>query len=180
MKAVRIHGFGGPEVLQLEEAPRPEPGPGEVLVRVHAAGVNPMDWKVRAGLFQRIPYRLPLILGWDVSGTVEGVGPEVQGVAVGWEVHARTDITRDGAYAEYVLVAARDLVARPTLLDHVQAAALPIAGLTAWQALIEGNGMNLREGQTVVILGGAGGVGTLAVQLARWRGARVIATGSAK
>jgi NADPH:quinone reductase-like Zn-dependent oxidoreductase len=178
MKAIRIHKYGGPEVLVHEEAPKPEPGEGEALVRVHAAGVNPIDWKARGGLMAHIPYRLPLILGWDLSGTVESLGSGVREVTVGQEVHGRADISRDGSYAEYIVIKAGDLVPKPRSIDHTHAAALPITGITAWQALIDPLTMNLQKGQTVLILGGAGGVGTLAIQIAKSRGARVIATGS--
>jgi NADPH:quinone reductase-like Zn-dependent oxidoreductase len=180
MKAIRIHQYGGPEVLRYEEAPRPEPGDGEALVRVHAAGVNPIDWKARAGYLSHIAYRLPLIPGWDFSGTVESLGPGAGDVTPGQEMHGRADITRNGTYAEYVVVRAKDLVRKPRSIDHLHAAAVPIAGLTAWQALVEPGAMGLQKGQTVLILGAAGSVGTLAVQIARWRGARVIATGSTR
>ena len=180
MQAVRMHEYGGPEVLKLEDAPRPDPGEGEVLVRVHGAGINPVDWKVRAGLArQMIPHALPLIPGWDLSGTVEWVGPNVRGLQHGDGVFTRLDVRRDGAYAEYVVVPTRDLARKPRSIDHLHAAAVPLAGLTAWQALFEPSHAELARDQTVLIHGGAGGVGHFAVQLAKWRGARVIATGSA-
>jgi NADPH:quinone reductase-like Zn-dependent oxidoreductase len=179
MKAIRIHRYGGPEVLQYEEAPRPEPGEGEALVRVHAAGVNPIDWKARQGHLSHISYRFPLIVGWDFSGTVESLGSGVRELSAGQEMCGRADIARDGTYAEYVVVKAKDLVRKPSSVDHAHAAAVPIVGLTAWQALLDPGAIDLQKGQTVLILGGAGGVGTLAIQIARWRGARVIATGSA-
>jgi NADPH:quinone reductase-like Zn-dependent oxidoreductase len=179
MKAIRIHRYGGPEVLQYEEAPKPEPGEGEALIRVHAAGVNPIDWKARQGYMSHVPYRFPLILGWDFSGTVESLGPGVHELAAGQEMCGRADITRDGTYADYVVVKAKDLVHKPSSIDHAHAAGVPIVGLTAWQGLLDPGAIDLQKGQTVLILGGAGGVGTLAIQIARWRGARVIATGSA-
>ncbi len=184
MKAVRIHEYGGPEVLRYEEAPAPEAGDGDVLVRVHAAGVNPIDWKIRDGKRkERLNYTLPMIPGWDVSGTVERLGTGVTSFRVGDEVFARPDIARDGAYAEYVVVRAKELAQKPRSIDHVHAAAIPLAAVTAWQALFDAPvpyaSAGLTRGQTVLIHGAAGGVGTFAVQLAKWKGARVIATGSA-
>jgi len=179
MQAVRMHEYGGPEVLKVEEAPRPDPAPGEVLVRVHGAGVNPIDWKVRAGLTRAfITHTLPLIPGWDVSGTVEWVGPNVRGFEHGDEVFTRLDVSRDGAYAEYVTAAAGDLARKPRTIDHLHAAAVPLAGLTAWQALFDDGNARLAPGQTLLVHGASGGVGHFAVQLAKWRGARVVATGS--
>src|SRR5262249_35145258 len=156
MKAVRIHGYGGPEVLRHEDAPRPVPGPGEVLVRVRAAGVNPVDWKVREGyLKEAMKYELPLVLGWDVSGVVEELGPGVTRFAVGDAVCGRPDIGRNGAYAEYIVVRASELGHKPESLTHVQAAAVPLAALTAWQALFEApspyTSAKLKAGQTVLI-----------------------------
>jgi NADPH:quinone reductase-like Zn-dependent oxidoreductase len=179
MQAIRIHEYGGPEVLKLEEAPRPDPAAGEVLVRVHGAGVNPIDWKVRSGLARAAyPHTLPLVPGWDVSGTIEWMGPSVRGFEHGDEVFTRLDVHRDGAYAEYVTVPADDLARKPRSIDHLHAAAVPLAGLTAWQALFDPANAGLRAGQTILVHGGAGGVGHFAVQLAKWRQARVIATGS--
>ena len=185
MMAVRIHRFGGPEVLRYEEAPRPEPGVGDVLIRVHAAGVNPGDWKIREGAFQgSFPRGFPAIVGWDVSGTVESVGDGVTGFRIGDAVYARTDVTRPGAYAEYVAVRARELARRPLTVDHVHAAAVPLAALTAWQALFESparsTSIGLVKGQSLLIHGAAGGVGTFALQFAKNAGAKVIATGSAR
>jgi NADPH:quinone reductase-like Zn-dependent oxidoreductase len=175
MKAVRIHQFGGPEVLTYEDAPRPEPGEGEVLIRVHAAGVNPVDWKTRQHGFRR--KELPAILGWDASGVIEAVGPGASKFKPGDEVYAMTDLARDGTYAEFVVTREDAVALKPRTLDHVQAAAVPLAALTAWQAMFDTAG--LKEGQTVLIHGAAGGVGHLAVQLAKARGARVIGTASA-
>ncbi len=188
MKAVRIHEYGGPEVLRYEDAPRPSMGEGDVLVRVHAAAINPVDWKIRVGSMRaNLHYTLPLILGWDVSGVVDAVGTgvnEVNGLGVGDEVFARSDIARDGAYAEYVAVRATELSKKPASLDHVHAAAVPLAALTAWQALVSAPAPSvsaaLRKGQTVLIHGAAGGVGSFAVQIAKLRGAHVIATTSAR
>ena len=182
MKAIRMHAYGGPEVLRYEDAPTPAPGEGEVLVRVHAAGVNPVDWKIREGRLGKTR-PLPLILGWDVSGVVEALGAGVTGFSVGDAVYSRPDIARDGAYAEYIVVREGELARKPASIDHVHAAAVPLAALTAWQALFDAPAPNtsagLQAGQTVLVQAAAGGVGTFAVQLARWRGARVVGTGSA-
>jgi NADPH:quinone reductase-like Zn-dependent oxidoreductase len=179
MKAVRIHEYGGPEVLRYEEAPRPEAGSGEVLIRVHAAGVNPVDWKVRAGFAKdRLRYKMPFIPGWDVSGVVEGLGSGAARLKVGDAVYSRPDIARDGSYAEYIVVKESEVAHKPKSIDHVHAAAIPLAALTAWQALFDA--AQLSAGQTVLIHGAAGGVGSFAVQLAKIKGARVIATASKK
>ena len=179
MKAVRIHNYGGPEVLKFEDAPAPQPGPGEVLVRIHAAAVNPVDWKVRAGrLKERIQYPLPLIPGWDFSGVVEATGPGVTRLKKGDEVYARPDIARNGAYAEYIVAKESEVAFKPKSVDHVQAAAIPLAALTAWQALFDTAG--LKAGQKVLIHGAAGGVGSFAVQLAKRKGAHVIGTASGR
>ncbi len=178
MKAVRIHSYGGVDVLVYENAPRPAPGAGEVLVRVTATSVNPFDCAVRAGYMAGyFNHTLPLILGTDVSGVIEAVGAGVTAFKPGDSVYARAGVTRDGAYAEYVVIAASDVAAKPLSLDHVHAAALPHVTLTAWQALFEL--AQLTSSQTVLIHGAGGGVGHMAVQLARWRGAKVIGTASA-
>lgn len=166
MKAVRIHTYGGPEVLVYEDAPQPEPGRAELLVQVHAAGVNPVDWKIREGhLKTLLRYRLPLILGWDFSGVVEEVGSAVTDFTPGDEGYARPDISRDGAYAEYIAVKAKEVALKPKTLDHVHAAAVPLAALTAWQSLFDA--ARLKSGQRVLIHAAAGGVGHFAVQLAK-------------
>jgi NADPH:quinone reductase-like Zn-dependent oxidoreductase len=181
MKAVRMHGYGGPEVLAYERAPLPVPAADEVRVRVVSAGVNPLDWKVREGR-STVAHSLPLIPGWDLSGVVEAVGRAVVEFAPGDEVYGMVDIARDGAYAEYVTACARHLAPKPRSLGHLEAAAVPTAALTAWQALFGVNGepdsIGLRKGQNILIHAGAGGVGTFAVQLGRWRGAHVLATAS--
>src|ERR1700675_681882 len=182
MKAIRIHNYGGPEVLQYEDAPRPEPQAGEVLVRVHAAGVNPIDWKVREGHMKDFwPHKFPLILGWDVSGTVEEVGPGPAAAGrfkIGDEVYSLPDPTRNGAYADYIVVREPELARKPNSLHHIRAAAIPLAALTAWQSLFDT--AQLQPGQRVLIHAGSGGVGHLAVQLAKWKGAYVFATASTK
>ena len=182
MKAIRIHNYGGPEVLQYEDAPRPKPQGGEILVRVHAAGVNPIDWKVREGHMKDFwHHKLPLILGWDVSGTVEEVGPGPAAAGrfkIGDEVYSIPDPTRNGAYAEYIVVRESELALKPKSLHHIRAAAVPLAALTAWQSLFDT--AQLQSGQRVLIHAGSGGVGHLAVQLAKWKGAYVFATASTK
>jgi NADPH:quinone reductase-like Zn-dependent oxidoreductase len=179
MKAVRIHEYGGPEVLKYEDAPRPQPAPDEVLIRVHAAGVNPVDWKVRAGYAKdRLKYKMPFIPGWDVSGVVEETGLDTVRLKVGDEVYSRPDISRDGSYAEYMVVRESETALKPKSIDHVQAAAIPLTSLTAWQALFDA--ANLTAGQKVLIHGAAGGVGTFAVQFAKLKGAHVIGTASKK
>jgi NADPH:quinone reductase-like Zn-dependent oxidoreductase len=178
MNAVRIHRYGGPEVLRYEKAPRPEPGTGEVLIRVHGAGVNPVDWKVREGYARDfLKHALPLVPGWDVSGVVEAVGPGATRWKPGDELFSRPDIARNGAYAEFLVVRESEAARKPQSLDHLQAAAVPLAALTAWQALFDAAGLG--PGQTVLIHAAAGGVGHFAVQLAKWKGARVIGTASA-
>jgi NADPH:quinone reductase-like Zn-dependent oxidoreductase len=182
VKAVRIHNYGGPEVLKYEDAPRPQPGAGEVLIRVHATSVNPIDWKVRAGYMKDfIPHSFPLIPGWDVSGVIEEVGsnPAAAGrFKKSDEVYSLPDHTRNGAYAEYIVVRESEVALKPNTLHHVRAAAVPLAALTAWQALFDTG--KLQPEQRVLIHGAAGGVGHFAVQLAKWKGAHVIGTASAK
>lgn len=182
MKAVRIHSYGGPEVLKYEHAPRPDPQVGEVLVRVHAAGVNPFDWKVRAGYMKDfVQHKLPLIPGWDVSGVVEEIGSGPAAALQfnkGDQIYGKLDPTRDGTYAEYVLARESEIALKPKSLYHVQAAAVPIVALTAWQSLFDAG--QLQRGQRVLIHGGSGGVGHFAAQLAKWKGAHVLATASTK
>jgi len=180
MKAIRIHTYGGPEVLKYEDASRPQvSAAGEVLIRVHAAGVNPVDCAIRAGLVQEIfPVSFPWIPGWDLSGVVEEVGADVTKFNKGDEVFAIPDTTRNGAYAEYIVARESDLALKPKSLHHIRAAAVPVAAITAWNALFDT--AQLQPGQRVLIHGGAGGVGHFAVQLAKRKGAHVIATASAK
>ncbi|ASQ94333.1 NADPH:quinone reductase [Streptomyces sp. 11-1-2] len=199
MKAIRLHEFGGPQVLRHEEVPVPEPGPGEVLVRVRAVGINPPDWYAREGM-PDVPAELkpsmdlPLIPGTDVSGVVEAVAADVDGFAAGDEVLGLLRFPtalQAGAYAEYVTAPASDFARKPAGVDHVHAAALAMSGLTAWQFLIElghdhpspfqaaqHRPMALDREKTVLVNGAAGGVGHLALQLAKWKGARVVAVAS--
>lgn len=179
MKAVRIHAYGGPEVLSYEDAPMPEITEEDVLIRVYAAAVNPVDWKIREGHLQQfLPYPLPLILGWDVSGVVEAVGANVTAFKPGDQVYARPSLERNGAYAEYIAVKASEVAFKPKTIDHVQAAAVPLAAITAWHSLFEAG--QLTAGQRVLIHAAAGGVGSYAVQFARWKGADVIGTASGR
>jgi NADPH:quinone reductase-like Zn-dependent oxidoreductase len=171
MRAISQVALGGPEVLELVERRRPEPGPTEVLVRVRAAGVNPLDWKTRAlGAFLGRP---PFTVGADVAGVVEAVSEGVTRFAVGDRVFGMPRFPREaGAYAEYVTAPARHLARTPAALTDVEAAALPMAALTAWQALIDTAGVS--PGRRVLVHGAAGGIGHLAVQIAKARGAHVI------
>ncbi len=175
MKAVRIHAYGGPEVLVYEDAPRPEPEPGQVLIRVHAAGINPIDYKIRAGSAKNwLKHMLPLIPGWDVSGVIEVTADGASHLEVGGEVYGMLDFRRDGAYADYVTAPAAIIARKPASLDHVRAAAVPLAALAAWQCLFDLAGLS--AGQTILVHGAAGGVGHYVVQLAKWKGAKVIGT----
>ncbi|MFJ6936539.1 NADP-dependent oxidoreductase [Streptomyces sp. NPDC101132] len=177
MRAVVVSQWGGPEVLTEVELAKPEPGLGEVLVRVHAAGVNPVDWKTRAS-GALIAWGGTPMTGWDVSGTVEAVGPGVTLFQPGDEVFGMPRFpSQAGGYAEYVTAPARQFARKPASLTHQQAAALPLAALTAWQALNDTAG--LRAGQRVLVHAAAGGVGHFAVQIAKALGAYVIGTASA-
>ncbi|MFC9996252.1 NADP-dependent oxidoreductase [Nocardia sp. NPDC127526] len=178
MRAIVVREWGGPETLTLAEIERPEPGFGEILVRVHAAGVNPVDWKTRASGALIGWGEIPIV-GWDVSGTVAAVGPGVTVFRPGDEVFGMPRFPQQaGGYAEYVTAPTRHFAAKPERIDHVQAAALPLAALTAWQGLIDTAG--LRHGQRVLIHAAAGGVGHLAVQIAKAHGAHVIGTARAE
>ncbi|MGA8113688.1 MAG: NADP-dependent oxidoreductase [Actinocatenispora sp.] len=179
MKALLIRRYGGTDVLEFAEVERPRPGPGELGVVVHAAGINPLDHKIRAGKLRLLRGQtLPLILGNEVSGVVAEVGPAVTGFAPGDEVYARLAKDTAGGFAEQVTVPARYAAVKPKTLGHEQAAAIPLAALTGWQALT-GFG-TVGAGSTVLVHGGAGGVGSFAVQLARHLGATVVATASAR
>lgn len=202
MKAVRQHEFGGPEVLRYEDAPMPELKPGEVLVRVHAVGLNPPDWYLRNG-YKMLPpewqpkVAFPLILGTDVSGVIDAVADDVEDFAAGDAVYAMVRFPGglaggSKAYAEWVSVPASEVARKPRGIDHAHAAGAPMSLLTAWQFMIElghdePNPLQPNrhvpvplEGKTVLVNGAAGGVGQFAVQLAKWKGARVIAVASGK
>jgi NADPH:quinone reductase-like Zn-dependent oxidoreductase len=177
VRAIAITRYGGPEVLELTDLEPPPPGPDGVLVRAAAAGVNPVDYKARqGGLEGRFPVHFPLVPGWDVAGTVDAVGPDVSELAPGDEVvgYVRRDHVQWGTYAELVPAPLRTLARKPPEVSWAEAAALPLAGLTAWQALTRG--LQLDEGDVLVVHAAAGGVGSFAVQLARLLGARVIGT----
>ena len=179
MKAIRIHTRSGPEAFVYEDAPQPHPGEGEVLVRVYATSVMWQEptwtetWKTPTGVDRDLP-----IPGHDLSGLVAEVGTGVTDVAIGEAVYALTEFWRDGAAAEYAIARATDLAPKPRSLDYVQAAGVPLVGLTAWQALFDH--ARLSAGQSVLIHGAAGGVGSMAVQLAHWVGANVIGTASVR
>ncbi|TAJ16093.1 MAG: NADP-dependent oxidoreductase [Planctomycetota bacterium] len=176
MKAVRIHAYGKAEVLVYEDVPKPVAKAKQVLVRVRAAGVNPVDWKIRGGLFGgELPG--PMILGFDIAGVVESVGEGVEGWKKGDEVFALQPLSRGGGYAEFAVTDASALARKPAKADFAHTAALPVAALTAWQGLFDT--AKLEQGQSVLIHAGAGGVGHFAVQLAHHKGARVFATASA-
>lgn len=175
MKAVVLHRYGGPEALSYEDVPRPTPGAGEVLLKVEAAGVNPGETKIRQGDFAEY-HTLPFILGYDLAGAVAELGPGVTQFAVGDAVYVNPDSTRNGGYAEFVAVGAAEVARRPTTLSAVEAASVPLSGLTAWQALFDVGG--LTAGQTILVHGAGGAVGGFAVQFAKNIGATVIATAS--
>ncbi|WP_062992666.1 NADP-dependent oxidoreductase [Nocardia anaemiae] len=177
MRAIAQQSFGGPEVLQVAEVPRPVPGATEVLVRVQAVSINPVEPIIRSGAFPLIG-QPPFTLGWDLSGVVEEADPGVNRFRVGDEVYGMPYFPKAaGGYAEYVVAPSRQLVRKPRGLTHAEAAALPLAGLTAWQMLVDI--AELQAGQRVLIHGAGGGVGHLAVQIAKARGAFVIGTASA-
>lgn len=178
MKAIRIHEFGGPNVLQLEDIKIPVPAHDEVLIKVYASSVNPVDHKIVAGEAQeKFPIKFPLTIGWDVSGVIEAMGDKVRNFNTGDEVYGRPFPTTNGAFAEYVVIKADQISLKPKSIDHINAAAVPLAGLTAWQGLFKHG--ELKKGQKVLIHAASGGVGTFAVQFAKWKGAYVIGTASA-
>ena len=179
MKAVRIHSYGGSDVLDIEDIPIPEYSDDEVLIQIHATSVNPIDWKVREGLLQsRNLHTLPLTLGWDVSGVVARTGSKVTKFKPGDEVYTRPDVHRDGSYAEYIVVKDNIVDFKPRSITHLEAASLPLVGLTAWTALIKL--AEIKRGQKVLIHAAAGGVGSLAVQIAKEKGCYIIGTSSSR
>ena len=173
MKAIVAHEFGGPEVLKLEDVPRPEPKENEILIKVIAAGVNPVDAMIRSGKFGA---KAPLIPGYDIAGVVEKAGTKVTKLKAGDAVYAYIDIPQGGGYAEYTIATEKEAALKPKSISFTEAAAVPVVALTAWQALFDS--AKLSAGQTVLIHGGSGGVGTFAIQMAKARGAKVIATAS--
>src|SRR5437667_1418304 len=175
MKAVRVHRFGPPEVIALEDVPKPEPNNGEVVVEVKAAGIGPWDALIRSGK-SALPQPLPLVLGSDLSGVIDSIGPGVEQFKVGDEVFGVTNERFTGAYAEYALAKAAMLAPKPQSLNHTHAASVPVVAVTAWQMVFDF--AQLSSGQAVLVHGGAGNVGGYAVQLAKRTGAVVIATAS--
>jgi len=179
MKAVRIHQYGGSAVLRYEDAPMPTCAADEVLIRVIGSSVNPVDWKIREGHLQSmLQYTMPFIPGWDVSGVVHARGAEAKRFAIGDAVFSRPDIAKNGTYAEFVTVRETDVAKKPLTVSHMEAGVLPLAGITAWEALVTTG--QIKAGQRVLIHAAAGGVGSLAVQIAKAHGAHVIATASGK
>ncbi len=177
MKAIRIHSFGGRDALTFESLPTPQPGRGELLVKIRAASVNPVDAKIREGKYPEVKAdKLPYTLGRDLSGTVEAVGPETDGFTVGMPIFAYIGIDR-GAYADHAIVRVDEAVAKPRAIDHTEAAAVPLAAITAWQGLVDHG--QLAAGKRVLVHGGAGGVGHFAIQFAKNAGAWVATTAAA-
>jgi NADPH2:quinone reductase len=167
--------FGPPEVLKLQQMPQPRPGPADLLIEVHAAALNPIDFKIRRGAFGK-GRKFPFIPGYDVSGVVREMGPEAQGFKIGDAVYASPSLVRDGADAEFVCLDARTVAPKPAALDHLHAAALPLVTLTTWESLLLR--ARIQPGETVLIHAGGGGVGHVAVQLAKHHGCRVLTTAS--
>jgi len=179
MKAARFHGYGGPEVLVIERAAKPDPGPGQVLMRVHAASVNPIDWKLREGALKAfVPVLLPATAGQDLAGVIAAVGDGVTDLHVGDAVFAMTATGAFGAYAEYAVLDRSAVALKPKTLNFVQAAAVPMGALTAWQGIVEAG--DLKAGDKLFVHAAAGNVGGMAVQIAHALGAHVTAAASAE
>ena len=181
MKAIVIDRFGGTEQLHLQDIPIPPPEEEEIQIQVEYSGVNPVDWKIREGLFQqRLPHEFPIILGWEASGRINALGKNVKNFRVGDEVFVfcKRPTVHWGTYAEYVNSEAFKVAKKPENINFAQAAAIPLAGLTAWQALFDA--AKLQRGETILIHAGGGGVGSLAIQFAKNAGAKVITTASAQ
>jgi len=181
MKAIAIREFGGREKLERMDLPLPAVGEGEVLVRVKAAGVNPVDWKIREGWLKDLfPHRFPLVPGWDAAGIVEKIGPGVSRFRVGDEIFAycRKPVVQDGAYAEYIALTEEHMAFKPRNTTFTEAAGIPLTALTAYQALVDAAG--IRSGERVLIHAAAGGVGGFGVQIAKGRGALVWGTASGR
>lgn len=175
MKAIVIKAYGNDDVLNYADVERPKPKADEVLVKVHVAGVNPVDWKIRNGLGERFGLKLPIVLGGEIAGTIERIGDDVSGFKEGDAVYG---IIRSGGFAEYAIAKMGDIAAKPRSLDFENTAAIPLGALTAWQALFDL--AQLSSGQRILITGASGGVGSLAVQLAKAKGAYVIGTASGR
>src|SRR5712692_8340723 len=177
MKAIVVHEYGGPEVLKLDDVPRPVPKENEILVKVIAAGVNPVDSAARSEKFaQFLNIKLPAIPGYDIAGVIEKTGATVKKLKAGDPVYAYIALDKGGGYAEYALATEKETSPKPKSLNYAAAAAVPLVALTAWQALVDT--AKLSAGQTVLIHGGSGGVGTFAIQIAKAKGAKVYATAS--
>jgi NADPH:quinone reductase-like Zn-dependent oxidoreductase len=177
MNAIQIQQFGGPEVLEVQQIPVPIPAEDEILIRVHAAAINPVDTSIRSGRASGLSgATLPYVPGFDVSGVVIQTGSSNSPFNIDDEVFAMLSLRRGGGYGEYAIVKNSEAALKPESISHDEAASVPLVALTAWQALFDT--ANLQAGQTVLIHAGAGGVGSVAVQLAKWRGARIIATAS--
>ncbi len=176
MKAAVVHEYGGPEVFKYEDVSRPEPKDDEVLVRVMAAGVNPVDTYVRQGMRSKSGPDQPMIIGYDIAGVVEKAGAKITKFKPGDSVYAYLPVSRGGGYAEFAIAKEGEMSLKPKNIDFEKAAAVPLAATTAWQALVDT--AKIDKGQTVLIHGGSGGVGCFAVQIAKARGAKVIATAS--
>jgi NADPH2:quinone reductase len=175
MRAIVVSEFGGPETLRPQEIPMPNPGEHELLIEVFASGLNPVDFKVRRGALAK-GRQLPIILGFDVSGIVRGMGQGVTGFRVGDEIYAAPALIRNGANAEYVCVDARTAAHKPKSLDHIHAAALPLVTITSWEALLQR--ARIQQGESVLIHAGGGGVGHVAIQIAKLHGCFVFTTAS--
>lgn len=178
MKAIVMHEYGGPDVLKYEETPIPEPNGEELLIRVHAAGVNPADRQIRAGLRGKLDQPFSLVLGLDVSGVVESLGDKVTGFQPGDEVYGMLPIGKMGGYAEFAVSRASAFAHKPRAINHIRAAAMSVVSLTSWQALF--GAAELSSGQSILIHAASGGVGHIAVQFAKWCGAYVIGTASGR
>lgn len=179
MKAITIKEFGGIEKLIFDEIPNPKPASNEVLIELIYTSVNPVDWKIREGyLKNRLPHQFPLILGWDAAGKIVAIGKDVKNFKIGDEVFAycRKPTVQWGTYAEYIAVDAESVALKPKNINFAQAASIPLVGLTAWQALFDS--AKLQKGETILIHAGAGGVGSLAIQLAKYAGAKILTTAS--
>jgi NADPH:quinone reductase-like Zn-dependent oxidoreductase len=178
MKAVTINQYGDQSVLSYTEVERPEPKSDEVLVHTRAAAVNPVDWKIRDGLGEIFGLQLPIVLGCEIAGTIEKVGSDVRNFKQGAAVYGYVSLQRNGGYAEYTIAKTDEIVLKPETLDFENAAAVAVGALTSWQAIFDT--ANLHRGQRILITGASGGVGSMAVQLAKAKGAFVIATASGK
>ena len=177
MKAVQIHEYGAADVLRYTDVADPTVNDDDVLIRVIGTSVNPVDWKIRSGhMKEMVTFPMPFIPGWDVSGVVVSVGKSVSGFAVGDSVYSRPDLARAGTYAELIAVRASEVARKPRTISHIEAAVLPLAGITAWEAMVTVG--HVAEGQRVLVHAASGGVGSLAVQIAKAHGAYVIGTAS--